>query len=604
MDHPSVAHGHEVVNLISDEEDEGPLHGSSGGYIEFFDAANDVLIDLSAIPDEDVPPSQHGSQPTEDAEPGGLITEAVCLQLVLDVLPDVSIDHVLSMIRQHTTDLTRTRQYSESIINELLESTYPKEADALGKKRRRQDSEGISDFERDDTTPQEPNYHKDAADLLKDEFPRIPEKHIVSTLRQQKTLFKAYILLERQLRNYQSFSQFVKTPRSRNNRGVELVMIQRGSQLPKELRAAKQIVEQEAAKRTKVEETKQAEKNNLQHAKRSKQMGECQCCFAEYPLNQAKKDGQLTLRHVVEEAMSAALIRKCNKCKHPFIKELGCNKMSCSHCGNKQCYICSENVAGYEHFGDPARGRCALHDNVEDVHEREVKKAADEAMAQVRAANPNLSDADLMIQVSDRVKQSEAARKGRAAQQVNEFPYHMVGDRLAHRHDFPADRPHGRIGRLQVAPMLDPLGLDEPRQFRFYDPFLVDNMEEFGPRWPRVNPQAAPQQHARVLVNEMGRPLPLNMPDLDEHIRLMRERGRRMDRMEELLNQQARYGNLMVRPRQDFALPELLPPPLPPLLPDFGFERIGAGARNAQRDGRVGGGLAFEGDNVPRHRRV
>lgn len=87
-----------------------------------------------------------------------------------------------------------------------------------------------------------------SADLLKDEFPRIPEKHIISTLRQQKTLFKTYILLEKQLRNYRSFSRFVKTPRPRNKRGVELVMIERGSQLPKELRAAKQKVEQEGGK--------------------------------------------------------------------------------------------------------------------------------------------------------------------------------------------------------------------------------------------------------------------------------------------------------------------------------------------------------------------
>jgi TRIAD3 protein (E3 ubiquitin-protein ligase RNF216) len=34
--------------------------------------------------------------------------------------------------------------------------------------------------------------------------------------------------------------------------------------------------------------------------------------------------------------MSAALIRHCNKCKHPFIKEQGCNKMTCTHCRNLQ----------------------------------------------------------------------------------------------------------------------------------------------------------------------------------------------------------------------------------------------------------------------------
>lgn len=100
-------------------------------------------------------------------------------------------------------------------------------------------------------------------------------------------------------------------------------------------------------------------------------------------------------------------------------------------------YICSKDVANYDHFGDPNKGRCALHDNVEEVHEQAVKKAADEAMAQVRAENPDLSDADLMIQVSDRVKQVEAARKGRAAAVLNELPQHMVRDQHARGHNFP-----------------------------------------------------------------------------------------------------------------------------------------------------------------------
>jgi TRIAD3 protein (E3 ubiquitin-protein ligase RNF216) len=69
----------------------------------------------------------------------------------------------------------------------------------------------------------------------------------------------------------------------------------------------------------------------------------CRLCNKEthIPLSceEAKKDDKLTLRHVVEEAMSAALIRKCNKCQQPFVKEYGCNKMSCTNCGNKQWYV-------------------------------------------------------------------------------------------------------------------------------------------------------------------------------------------------------------------------------------------------------------------------
>lgn len=42
------------------------------------------------------------------------------------------------------------------------------------------------------------------------------------------------------------------------------------------------------------------------------------------------KDHKLSSRHKIEEAMTEALIRKCNKCKKGFIKEYGCNKMVCS----------------------------------------------------------------------------------------------------------------------------------------------------------------------------------------------------------------------------------------------------------------------------------
>ena len=105
--------------------------------------------------------------------------------------------------------------------------------------------------------------------------------------------------------------------------------------------------------------------------------------------------------------MSAALIRHCNKCKQPFVKEHGCNKMTCPHCNNVQCYVCSKSVRDYQHFDQGGRGNrtatCPLHDNMEARHEREVKEAADEAMAKVQAQNPAITAQDLAMQVSGRV---------------------------------------------------------------------------------------------------------------------------------------------------------------------------------------------------------
>lgn len=74
------------------------------------------------------------------------------------------------------------------------------------------------------------------------------------------------------------------------------------------------------------------------------------------------------------------------------------------------------------HFGESKDGKCPLHDNVESRHEQEIKEAAEKAMDKVRAENPNVSEADLKIQISDQLKRAEEARKNRIAQ-----PEHHAG---------------------------------------------------------------------------------------------------------------------------------------------------------------------------------
>lgn len=135
---------------------------------------------------------------------------------------------------------------------------------------------------------------------------------------------------------------------------------------------------------------------------------------------QYAKEQKANSRHVVEEAMTAALIRSCNKCKKQFIKEYGCNKMTCPSCRNLQCYVCSETLKGYDHFdqtptGDPRPGgKCPLYDNLEQRHEREIKAAEETAKAQVMANNPDVDPEDLEIKLSDAVKQSTAQKIQRA----------------------------------------------------------------------------------------------------------------------------------------------------------------------------------------------
>lgn len=57
----------------------------------------------------------------------------------------------------------------------------------------------------------------------------------------------------------------------------------------------------------------------------------CRACRKETHIPKTCEEAALDLghsaRHGIEEAMSEALIRKCNKCSTAFIKEHGCNKV-------------------------------------------------------------------------------------------------------------------------------------------------------------------------------------------------------------------------------------------------------------------------------------
>ncbi|KAI1722441.1 IBR domain, a half RING-finger domain-containing protein [Ditylenchus destructor] len=67
---------------------------------------------------------------------------------------------------------------------------------------------------------------------------------------------------------------------------------------------------------------------------------------------------------LLEKELNEAIIRKCPRCGMPFVKDAGCNKMTC-RCGCTQCYICRATDINYSHFcqhiRDPTRknNRCS-----------------------------------------------------------------------------------------------------------------------------------------------------------------------------------------------------------------------------------------------------
>ncbi|KAI0155027.1 hypothetical protein GGR57DRAFT_491923 [Xylariaceae sp. FL1272] len=109
---------------------------------------------------------------------------------------------------------------------------------------------------------------------------------------------------------------------------------------------------------------------------------------------EADEDRGLDARHILEEAMSDALIRRCNQCQSPFVKDEGCNKMRCSKCGTMMCDVCRQTIKDYTHFNDVSRGgktgRCALYDQSQSRYEQEVRKAEESTRKKVKEDNPEV----------------------------------------------------------------------------------------------------------------------------------------------------------------------------------------------------------------------
>ncbi|KAF8604337.1 hypothetical protein BDV93DRAFT_522453 [Ceratobasidium sp. AG-I] len=120
-----------------------------------------------------------------------------------------------------------------------------------------------------------------------------------------------------------------------------------------------------------------------------------------------EEDKVLDVRHAVEEAMTKALMRNCPKCGQNFVKESGCNKMTCPKCRSLSCYVCRKVIKGYEHFDQTPQGaarkgqssKCPLWDSVDQRHADEVAKAAQTAQEEYRRLHPEINEEDIEVEL-------------------------------------------------------------------------------------------------------------------------------------------------------------------------------------------------------------
>jgi hypothetical protein len=145
-------------------------------------------------------------------------------------------------------------------------------------------------------------------------------------------------------------------------------------------------------------------------------------------------------RHQIAEARTEALVRRCNNCRMPFIREGGCNKvwrlqvdretrlfvdadrfdqMKCPHCRHTQCYVCGQS-ADYNHFSVAGAG-CPLEDNPEARHTTDVAQADQHERARILEKFPDLDPAALEMAVSAAVQQDDKARADAAQKAMRTF---------------------------------------------------------------------------------------------------------------------------------------------------------------------------------------
>ncbi|KAK3502517.1 hypothetical protein B0T13DRAFT_394231 [Neurospora crassa] len=110
----------------------------------------------------------------------------------------------------------------------------------------------------------------------------------------------------------------------------------------------------------------------------------------------------------LEEARSLAMIRECYKCKNRFIKESGCNKMTCPRCRAMQCYVCRQ-PCDYNHFDDLNRGgrkgNCPLFEqqSLDDIHDKEAREAEERERKKLLEADPSMDAKELEIKFDEKL---------------------------------------------------------------------------------------------------------------------------------------------------------------------------------------------------------
>ncbi|XP_070182008.1 E3 ubiquitin-protein ligase RNF216-like isoform X2 [Littorina saxatilis] len=132
------------------------------------------------------------------------------------------------------------------------------------------------------------------------------------------------------------------------------------------------------------------------------------CRFCQEPnhvplkCEEVEKQSETDMRTFIEKRVTEAMLRKCHNCGKRFVKDTGCNKMTCI-CGATSCYICRQPDIDYSHFNG---NKCGEGD-MNKVHQQEMERAAAMAKAEFLKDHPEAADIDLKYNPENLIHNSQ-----------------------------------------------------------------------------------------------------------------------------------------------------------------------------------------------------
>lgn len=93
--------------------------------------------------------------------------------------------------------------------------------------------------------------------------------------------------------------------------------------------------------------------------------------------------------------MTDAYVRRCPNCNCAFVRESGCNKMTCRSCNTLSCYICRQLIQGVRNFNEQ---RCPLYTNAADMTDRQNVRSAGNAAEQLAQRDLGTAELEGLVQ--------------------------------------------------------------------------------------------------------------------------------------------------------------------------------------------------------------